>query len=87
MATWQEIREKHPEQWVLIEAVDAYTEDEQRIVGNIVLWETCGSDWRDALAAYKRYHEKYPNRELYYLHTKRVEMDIRDTGRVRATKW
>lgn len=74
---WSEVREKYPEQWLIIEALEAHTEGEQRRLDQIAVVETC-PDGSSALQRYRQLHQQYPLRELYYVHTVREELDIRE---------
>ncbi len=74
---WSEIRRHYPEQWLLIEAIDARTEASQRILDDIAVLST----FPDSVAAMKRYtrlHHQAPQRELYVCHTDREELEIRE---------
>lgn len=75
---WQEIRKTHPNQWLIIEALEAYTTPEkQRELERIAVIERC-VDGRTAMQAYQRLHELYPQREFYFVHTTRETLDIRE---------
>jgi hypothetical protein len=72
---WSEIRERYPRQWLLVEAVEAHSEDRQRILDDIEVLQT----FQDSLAAmnsYKKVHLRNPQREMYVLHTDRQQLDI-----------
>ena len=72
---WSEIRERYPRQWLLVEAVEAHSEDRQRILDDIEVLQT----FPDSLAAmnsYKERHLKHPHWEMYVLHTDREQLDI-----------
>ena len=74
---WHEIREKYPDQWLVIEALAAHTEQEQRQLDQITVVHTC-EDGAAALQAYRQLHRQYPQREFYYVHTARETLDIRE---------
>lgn len=74
--TWQEVRELCPEQWVLIEAIEAHTEGEWRICKNLRLIDRF-DDQLEGWAEYKQLHREYPNRELFVLHTDREELEVK----------
>jgi hypothetical protein len=75
---WEEIRKSFPEQWLIIEALEAHTTaDNQRHLDRVAMIETC-RDGAEALKRYRVLHLKEPQRELYYVHTGRVELDIRE---------
>jgi hypothetical protein len=75
---WEDVRRAYPEQWILIEAVDAYSEGEKRIVEELTIVEAFGDDNEEALRNYLRLHRAHKERELYVIHTSRPEIDIRE---------
>lgn len=72
---WDEIRQKYPHQWLLVEATQAHTVDEKRIVEELDVLETC-PDGMSGMRAYKELQRQNPFRELYVLHTDRETLDI-----------
>ncbi|MEW5871071.1 MAG: hypothetical protein AB1894_17485 [Chloroflexota bacterium] len=75
---WLEIRQTYPDQWLIIEALEAQTApDRQRLLKRIAVIERCSSG-SSALERYRQLHQQYPTREFYYVHTSRVELDIRE---------
>ena len=74
---WSEIRRHYPNQWLLIEAIEARSEADQRIVDDIAVLAT----FPDSVTAMKRYaglHHEAPQRELYVCHTERESLEIRE---------
>jgi len=74
---WQDIREQYPEQWLIIEALEAHTEGQQRILDQILVVERC-DDGAHALARYQALHRAFAQREFYFVHTAREALDIRE---------
>ncbi len=74
---WQEIRKQYPDQWLIIEALEAHTENQQRHLDRIAVVERC-QDGGVALQRYRQLHQKYPLREFYFVHTAREILDIRE---------
>ena len=72
---WPEIRQAYPEQWLVIEALEAHTQNQQRILDRIAVIETC-SGGTTALQRYQQYHQQNPHREFYFVHTQRDNLDI-----------
>jgi hypothetical protein len=60
---WHEIRAHYPQQWLLLEAVKAHSEGDQRIVVQLAVLDAF-SDSATALSAYARMHREVPQREL-----------------------
>ena len=74
---WTEVREAYPSQWLVIEALDAHTEGNQRLIDRIAVIETC-PDGSSAMKSYQRLHREFPLREFYFVHTQREDLDIRE---------
>lgn len=72
---WEEIRQHYPSQWLLVEAVEAHSESDKRILDQLVVLEKF-EDSASALERYSQLHRKEPTQELYVLHTDRVQLDI-----------
>ena len=71
---WQEIREYHPQQWLLVEAIKAHS-GTYRVLGHLAVVST----FPDSVTAMKSYVElrrQAPERELYVFHTSRETLDI-----------
>jgi hypothetical protein len=82
---WHEVRETHNDQWLVIAALDAHTQDRQRHLDCIAVVERCPND-EAAMRAYRDRHRLYPEREFYYVHTARESLDIRERqGGIRRT--
>ncbi len=72
---WQDIRQRYPQQWILIEAIQAHSMANKRILEQLAVIDT----FADSITAMKRYaqlHHEAPQRELYVFHTSRERLDI-----------
>ena len=75
---WSEIRHTYPDQWLVVEALEAHTtDDSQRHLDRLAVLERC-LDGKSAMAGYRHLHRQYPQRELYFVHTSREELDIEE---------
>jgi len=72
---WQEIREYYPEQWLLIEAFKAHSEQGKRILDQLAVLGAFANSSK-ALSCYTEIHREAPDRELYVFHTSRKAIDI-----------
>jgi hypothetical protein len=72
---WERIREVFPEQWVLIEAVRAHSEDDRRILDDISVIDTF-PDSETGLKAYRQLHRENPQREYLVVHTSHEALHI-----------
>lgn len=65
---WEKIREQYPEQWVLVEATSAYSENSIRYMDELSVISNFPEStiaWRE----YKKLHLANPLREYYIFHT------------------
>ena len=75
---WSEIRKAYPDQWLIVEALEAHTTpDHRRHLQRLAVIETC-ADGQTALRSYRRLHREHPSREFYFVHTSREDLDIRE---------
>lgn len=74
---WEEVQDAYPDQWLVIEAVQAHSEGDRRVLDKIAVVEMC-ADGSTALVSYRKLHQTYPEREYYYVHTSRAELDIHE---------
>ena len=75
---WSEIRKAYPNQWLVVEALEAHTTpNSQRELEKIAVIETC-SDGMTAMKRYRHLHAQFPEREFYFVNTSRAELDIRE---------
>jgi len=73
---WEDVRQAFPNKWVLIEAVQAFTNEEsERILLDIIPLKKF-SNSPEAMRAYQELHRENPAREFYLLHTSRDEPNI-----------
>lgn len=78
---WQEVREHFPDEWVLVEAIKAHSEDNRRIPDDLAVINTY-PDGTIGFQAYRELHQQEPLREYYVVHTARKELDIRERVRL-----
>lgn len=74
---WNEIRQAYPDQWLIIEALEAETVGNQRQLNRIAVVETCANG-EAAFQSYRRLHQQYPVREFYFVHTSREKLEIKE---------
>ena len=72
---WSEIINTHPEQWLLVEALEAHSEGSQRILDDIATLNAF-DDSKSAMDIYRKFHHQTQNRELYVLHTSKETLAI-----------
>jgi hypothetical protein len=72
---WSEVREHYPDQIVLVEALETFSENRVRTVEDMAIL----SDFRDDMAAwqeYKKLHKENPEKELYIFHTSKEKAQV-----------
>ncbi len=75
---WPEIRKAYPNEWLIIEALQAHTSTaHQRQLDKIAVIERC-ADGNSAMQRYRHLHQQHPGREFYFVHTSREALDIRE---------
>ncbi|MCP4350289.1 MAG: hypothetical protein GY795_32855 [Desulfobacterales bacterium] len=73
--TWEEIQCHYPHQWLLVEAIKAFSESCKRIIEQLSVISTF-PDSVTAMQGYKQLHQESPERELYVFHTDREKLEI-----------
>jgi hypothetical protein len=75
---WNDIRKTNPNQWLVIEALQAHsTQSKLRKLDKIAVIEQCASGV-SAMQSYRRLHQQHPEREFYFVHTSRKTLSIRE---------
>ena len=69
------IRSHFLQQWLLVEAIEAYSENNKCIVKQLSVINTF-PDSAAAMKVYAQLHHKAPTREFYVFHTDREQLDI-----------
>lgn len=75
---WSDVRNQYPEQWVLVEAINATSKDNKRIVGQLSVIDTFADDGDRAMLKYVELHRQFKQREYYVVHTSREKLDINE---------
>ena len=74
---WSEVRSKYNNCWVLIEALEAHSENGRRIIDKISVLNYFETS-QDALKEHEMEHKKNPNKELYVYHTQNEELKVKE---------
>lgn len=75
---WTEIRKTYPDQWLIVEALEAHTTpNHRRVLDQLAVIEACPNG-SEAMQRYRSLHQTYPQREFYFVHTSREALDIRE---------
>lgn len=73
--TWEQIREKYPNQWVLMEALNAHTEGDRRVFEQLSVLDACTAN-SDVFPRYKALKQQFPQKEIIFYHASRPRMDV-----------
>lgn len=74
---WTQIREQYPEQWVLVEAINAYSKNSFRHIEDLSIISNFTEStfaWKE----YKKLHLDNPLREYYILHTCHETIEVEE---------
>ncbi len=75
---WSDIRTDYPDQWLVIEAIEAHTtEDGFRVPDRLAVIESC-PDGATAMQRNRQIHQEFPQREFYFIHTSREDLMMRE---------
>jgi hypothetical protein len=75
---WNEIRSAYPHKWLVVEAINAHTDrNNKRIISDFKVIEVC-SDGISAFNKYRMLHKLEPCKEYYYLNTNREVLEIEE---------
>lgn len=74
---WKEVQERFPNEWVVIEATKAYSEEGHRYIEEVVVIERFDHS-TDAMSCYYNLHRQHPHREYCFFHTSRPTLIARE---------
>ena len=72
---WEDVRSHFPHQWVLLEAIDARSEGNHRIIQQMTVVNTY-PDGEAVMRGYAELRRRVPGREFCFFHTDREELGI-----------
>lgn len=75
---WGDVRNTYPSQWVIIEAVEAHSEGNKRIIDKIAVIDSFMDGTRNVLLENAKLQRLYSGREIFVVHTSRSELDIEE---------
>lgn len=72
---WNEIRTQYPKKWLVVEALKARTQANQRVLLRLAVLGSFATS-QTALKKYAEFHRETPARELYVFHTSREKLIV-----------
>jgi hypothetical protein len=79
LMTWSEVRQAHPDHWLVIEALAAHSAPGRRVFDEIAVVEVC-PDGRATMRRYGALQRAHPGREFCFVHSSAVELIIEERG-------
>lgn len=82
MMLWEEVRERFPNEWVVLEATKAHSEEGYRYIEELIVMGC----FRSSVDAMNRYYELYreqPQREFCFFHTDRENLISQERYRLK----
>lgn len=67
----------HPDQWLVVEALEAHSENDRRCFDRIAVIDAC-SDGRAAMKRYSELRREHPQREFCFVHTSKAELEFEE---------
>lgn len=74
---WKQVCEQYPEQWVLVEAISAYSKNSIRYIEELSVISNF-SDSTHAWKEYKKLHLAKPSYEYYIFHTDHETLEVKE---------
>jgi hypothetical protein len=74
---WQDIRDRFPHRWLVLEALKSRREEGKWIVDDMSVMDC----FEDGFAAMRRYHDlhrEFPQREFFFFHSDRDVVEIEE---------
>ncbi len=74
---WSELRKQYPNQFVLVEAISACSQNGKRIIKEMAVIDRYHSV-SDAWNGYKQQYKTFPEKELYIFHTSKEQIEVEE---------
>lgn len=74
---WSDVRKAYPEQWLVIEALEAHSARAHRIFDRVAVLEHC-ADGRAAMKRCNELQRAHPDREFCFVHTEMPTLEIEE---------
>ncbi len=74
---WQEVREKFPHQWLVLEAVKSHSEGDVWVADDLAVLDSL-EDGGAAMRRYSDLRRELPQREVFFYHTDKDSIRIQE---------
>jgi hypothetical protein len=75
--TWDQVRDLYPNAWVLVQAMSSHSDGTQRVLDAMNVLDVF-DDSEPALRHYLKLHKEDQRKEMYVVHTKKENLEIRE---------
>lgn len=75
---WTEVRNRHPSQWLVVEAIGAKSVNNYRVVEEMSVVDLFGDDGNSALHRASKLNRSLNGREFYMVHTAWEKLEIKE---------
>lgn len=74
---WEEVKERFPNEWVVMEATKAYSSEGNRYIEEVIVIDRFDNS-TSAMRRYNELHKREPHREYCFFHTSRPALVARE---------
>lgn len=74
---WQEVRERFPHQWVVLEAMNSHREDDYWVPDELAILDHFEDGWA-AMRRYRDLRNQFSQRDIFYFHSDRESLRIQE---------
>lgn len=74
---WQEVQNRFPNEWVVLEVLKAYSDEGYRYIEDVVVVDRFENSLK-AMERYEKLRKKHPQREYCFFHTSRESLVARE---------
>ena len=74
---WQEVQERFPNEWVVLEVIEAHSDSGHRYIEDVIIIDRF-EDSLDAMNRYEELRRDQPQREYSFFHTSRESLVARE---------
>jgi hypothetical protein len=74
---WTEVQEQFPNEWVVLEVIQAYSRDGHRYIEEVEVIDQFEKSV-EAMHRYEKLHQDHPNHEYCFFHTSRPNLVARE---------
>nr|VFK21690.1 MAG: hypothetical protein BECKLPF1236B_GA0070989_12712 [Candidatus Kentron sp. LPFa]VFK68280.1 MAG: hypothetical protein BECKUNK1418G_GA0071005_12215 [Candidatus Kentron sp. UNK]VFK73514.1 MAG: hypothetical protein BECKUNK1418H_GA0071006_12135 [Candidatus Kentron sp. UNK] len=77
LMNWQQVRERYPHKWVLVEMIESHGENNWRYPDQLTVVDAF-TEVSDALDHHEKLHRRIPERDYFVVHTDKRKLAIKE---------